>query len=155
LYIKAMKLVITMLAAIFAYSCTIFTSGESSYYAKIAKADLNLPYTSLYPDVIIEPEGYFLNKNARYGGQYGEDICISRAGGRDSTIANCVKNDEQDSFHGASKEKMKKWLKSKNTPYNEAINREILDKVNDLAFLGFYPVGEQLYYIYVSFRPGE
>lgn len=51
---------------------------------------------------------------------------------------------------------MKKWLKSKNTPYNEAINREVLDnKVAYLQFLGFYDVDGQPYYIYVSFMPGE
>ena len=142
-----------MLAAIFAYSC--YTSGESSYYAKIAKADSNYPYISLYPDVTEEPEGYFLNDMAQYGGQYGEDICIRRAGGRDSAIADCVENDKLDSFSGGSEKEMKKWLKSKNTPYYDAINREILDKMNELHFLGFYPVGEQLYYIYVHFMPGE
>ena len=148
-----MKLAITMLAAIFAFSCA--TSGGPVYYAKIAKADSNYPYTSVYPDVIEEPEGYFLNDNARYGSyEYGEYICISRVGGRDSTIANCVKNDELDSFDGESTEEMKKWLKSANTPYNDAINKEIFGKWN-FDFLGFYSVDGQLYYIYVYFMPGE
>lgn len=71
-----MKLAITMLVAIFAYSYTICTSGESSYHAKIAKADLNYPYTSLYLDVIEEPVGYFLNDMAQYGGLNMEKISV-------------------------------------------------------------------------------
>jgi hypothetical protein len=36
-----------------------------------------------------------------------------------------------------------------NTPYYDAIDRELFIGEND-EFLGFYYVGEQLYYIFVS-----
>ncbi|MDR2584431.1 MAG: hypothetical protein LBC75_13215 [Fibromonadaceae bacterium] len=165
--IKRLLLATTMLAAIFAYSCIV--SGGPSYHAKLAKADW-ISYTSLYPNVTMSPGGYFLNEMAEYGSyKYGKDICnyyinslseeernlyISQAGGRDNAIANCVRNNEQDSFSGDNEKELKNWLKSVNTPYYDAINREVFDGWNE-QFLGFYYVGEQLYYIYVFFIPGE
>jgi len=163
-------LAIAMLAAIFAYSCYEWTSGEPSYIAKIAKTDW-ISYTSLYPNVTMEPGGYFLNEMAEYGFyQYGKDICnyyidnlseeerdlyISQAGGsRNYALNYCVENNKQDHIQTHNEKEIKNWLKSANTPYNDAINREVLDRWN-YQFLGFYYVGEQLYYIYVSFMPGE
>jgi len=162
-------LAITMLAAIFAYSCYISDDPSPICFAKIAKADW-ISYTSLYPNVTMSPGGYFLNEMAQYGSyQYGEDICkyyinnlseeernlyIEQAGGRDKAINYCVINNEQDRFDGKGSKELKSWLKSANTPYNDAINREIFDKYNEV-FLGFYYVGEQLYYIYVLFVRGE
>jgi len=166
-HIKRLLLATTMIAAIFAYSC--IGSGGPSYRAKLAKADW-ISYTSLYPNMTMSPGGYFLNEMAEYGSyRYGEDICkyyidnlseeernlyISQAGSRGNAIDSCVRNNEQDSFSGDSEKELKNWLKSVNTPYYDAINREIFDGWNE-EFLGFYYVGEQLYYIYVFFMPGE
>jgi hypothetical protein len=164
--VNSFLLAIIMLATIFAYSCG--GGGSPIYYAKIAKADWIL-YASLYPNVTMEPGGYYLNEMARYGAyQYGEDICkyyidhhlsedernlyISQAGGRDYAIDFCIMNNEQKSFSGES---IKDSIKSANTPYYDAINREIFVRKNN-EFLGFfYSVDEQLYYIYVLFYPGE
>jgi hypothetical protein len=163
---KRFLLSFIMLAAIFAYSCG---SGGPSYYAMIAKANW-ISYTTLYPDATMNPGGYFLNEMAQYGGyQYGEDICnyyidnlsedernsyISQAGGRDYAIAYCIRNNEQDHFHENNIENIKDRIKSANTPYYDAINREIFVRGN-YKFLGFYQVDEQVYYILVSFTPGE
>ena len=162
--IKRLLLAITMFAAIFAYSCDGGECLQNPYTAIIAKADW-ISYTSLYPDVTMSPGGYFLDDMAQYGSyQYGKDICkyylnnlseterdwnISKAGGEDKAIDYCVENNEQERFSGEGKEELRNWLKSVNTPYNDNINREILDKGKE-RFLGFYYVGEQLYYIYVD-----
>jgi hypothetical protein len=157
---------ITMLAAIFAYSC--LETCPPSYYAKIAKANW-ISYTSLYPDVTMEPDGYYLNEMAEYGDyQYANDICnyyidnlneeerdlyISQAGGnRYRAINYCIKSNKQDHIHTIDTNEIKNWLKSANTPFYEAINREVLDKFG--SFLGFYYVEEQEYYIYVEGVPG-
>jgi hypothetical protein len=158
---------ITMLAAMFAYSC-YSSGGDPSCYAKIAKANW-ISYTSLYPDVTMEPGGYYLNEMVN-GPQYANDICnyyidnilseeerdlyISQAGGsRYYAINYCIENNEQDHINTNDTKEFKNWIKSANTPYNDAINKEVFDKYGG-DFLGFYYVGEQEYYIYVSFMPG-
>ncbi|MDR2584434.1 MAG: hypothetical protein LBC75_13230 [Fibromonadaceae bacterium] len=159
--IKRLLLAITMLAAIFAYSCG---TCPRYYNAIIAKAN-GISYTSLYPEATMEPRGYFLNEMAQYGEQYGEDICnhyinnlseeernlyIKQAedNGYKEAITYCINNNKQGSFYGDAYE-IKDWLKSMNTPFYNDIASEIFVEKN-YRFLGFYQADEQEYYIFVN-----
>jgi len=153
--------VIIMLTMTFTYSCSS-EEKEKDYYARIASTG-GISYTSLYPNVIMEPGGYFLNEMAQYASgagsisQYGEDICSHivvcdpiMATMLGTSVTNCCQTmliKEHLTYRGAAA--MKDWLKSMDTPFYNDIISEIFVGGNS-KFLGFYQVDGQEFYIFVS-----
>jgi len=148
-----------VLAMIFTYSCSSEDEKGKDYYAIIARTG-GISYTSLYPNVSMEPEGYFLNEMAQYvsGGQYEEDICsrivvctsleavsIGFRSAEDCCRSRLIK--EHPAFGGVAA--MRDWLKSADTPFYNDINSEIFIEGNS-KFLGFYRADGEELYIFVS-----
>lgn len=163
---------IIILATIFT-SCSQYDDTEEQRYFAIISTTHGISYASLYPHVIMEPGGYFLNEMAQYasgrnGHQYKKDICNRIAfvcTPEEMIIATLFPMDccdikvpiydmypNRDYNSNRDGGEMRDWLKSVDMPFYNDINSEIFADGNS-KFLGFYRVDGEERYISVWKEP--